>query len=415
MTEPVVVVGAGLAGLNCARVLHENGLEVLVLESEDIIGGRVQTDEVDGFLLDRGFQVLLTEYPEAQQSLDYDRLELHHFRPGALVRLKGRFHQVSDPFRDPAGTLGTLTAPVGSVLDKLRILKLRSAVSSRGEDQIFQRPETTTIDALRNRGFSPKIIERFFRPFFGGIMLDRTLRGSSRMFEYVFRMFSLGSAAVPADGMRRIPSQLAGNLPLGTVRLETRAAEVRRGEVVASDGERFKARAIVVAVDGPGANTLFGNQKAPSYVSTYNLYFSAEHLTFRDPVLVLNGDGIGPINNVAVMTNVAGSYSETGRPLISVTVLGDWEGNADLEPAVRQQLADWFGDGVAGLSHLRTYHIRNALPDQQPPFLNPPRKDVRVEPGIYRAGDYLDTASINGALLAGRRAAEALIADSNAP
>lgn len=413
MSEPVIVVGAGLAGLNSARILHENGLEVLVLESESIIGGRVQTDEVDGFLLDRGFQVLLTEYPEARRALDFDRLELHHFQTGALVRLKGRFHSVSDPLRDFGGTLGTLTAPIGSILDKMRILKLRADVTARNEEQIFERPETTTIHALQNRGFSPRIIERFFRPFFGGIMLDRTLGGSSRMFEYVFRMFSLGTAAVPADGMRRIPTQLAGNLPLGTVRLETRAAEIRRGEVVTSEGERFKARAIVVAADGPAANTLLEGQNAPAYVSTNNLYFTAEHMTFRDPVLVLNGDGIGPINNVAVMTNVAPSYSKTGRPLISVTVLGDWEGG-DLEPAVRDQLSEWFGDGIVGISHVRTYHIRNALPDQRPPFLDPPGKDVRVEPGIYRAGDYVDTASINGALVAGRKAAEAVLNDLNA-
>ncbi len=411
MSEPVIVIGAGLAGLNCARVLHQNGQDVLILESDSIIGGRVQTDEVDGFLLDRGFQVLLTEYPEARDALDFERLELCHFAPGALVRINDRFHRVSDPLRDPAGTLGTLTAPIGSVRDKLRILKLKADVSSRDEEAIFGREETSTIDALRKRGFSPRIIERFFRPFFGGIMLDRTLRGSSRMFEYVFRMFSLGSAALPADAMRRIPAQLAGNLPLGTVRLETRVTEVRRGEVVTSDGERFKARAIVVAADGPGANALFSNSDAPSYVGTYNLYFAAERMTLRDPVLVLNGDGVGPINNVTVMTNVAPSYSRTPHSLVSVTVLGDWEANTDLEPAVQDQLNQWFGEGIAGIRHLRTYHIRNALPDQQPPFLDPPRKDVRVEPGIYRAGDYLDTASINGALAAGRRAAETLIAD----
>ncbi|MDX1429304.1 MAG: FAD-dependent oxidoreductase, partial [Rhodothermales bacterium] len=383
----------------------------VILEAADSIGGRVATDEVDGFLLDRGFQVLLTEYAEAQDALDYDALELRTFSPGALVRLSGRFRRVSDPVRDVAGLPNTILSPIGTVHDKFRILQLRTSLGRSSEASILDRPETTTQQALESRGFSPMVIERFFRPFLGGIMLDRSLRGSSRMFEFVFRMFSKGAAAVPADGMRRIPAQLAGNLPVGSIRLESRVSEVRRGEVVTDDGDRFQASAVVVAVDGPAANKLLGTDDSPDYVHVYNLYFAAAKPPLNDPLLILNGDGIGPVNNAVILTNVAPSYSKSGACLISVTVLSDWRGDEDLESAVRGQLLEWFGERTGTLDHIRTYSISDALPDQRPPFLSPPRKDPRVEPGIFRAGDYLDTASINGALAAGRRAAEAVVKD----
>ncbi len=418
MKAPVIVVGAGVAGLQCARLLTENGIDVLVLEKDNSVGGRIRTDKVDGFQLDRGFQVLLTAYPEARATLDYEALELKSFTPGSLVRINGQFHRLSDPLRDQKrlGSLfETLRAPIGSVRDKINILRLRQDVIASGENDLLAREETTTFEALQRRGFSPRMIERFFRPFIGGIMLDRTLSGSSRMFEFVFRMFSLGEAALPSGGMSSIPAQLAAGLPADAIRLRTIVTEILTDAVVTSNAGRVPAAAIVVAVDGLEANNLLHSSDSPQYVDTYNLYFAADYPPVEDPILVLNGDGLGPINNLVVLTNVAPSYSADGRALVSVTVLGDWADATGIVTAVRTQMVDWFGDTVRNWQHVATYHIQGALPNQQPPFLSPPQRSARVANGVYRAGDYLDTASINGALASGRRAAEAVLSHLGKP
>lgn len=411
MSKPVVIVGAGLSGLNCARLLWDAGIEVLVLERDDGIGGRVRTDVVEGFRLDRGFQVLLTAYAEAQRSLDFDALNLRSFAAGSLVHVNGRFHKMSDPFREPGGVLSSLTSPVGSVRDKLKVLRLRNAVRSWQESELMQRPATTVVDALSTTwGFSPSMIERFFRPFIGGIMLDASLLGSSRMFEYVFKMFSEGHAAVPSEGMDRIPAQLAAKLPADTVRTGVEVAEVRHHEVITEDGQSIPASTVVVAAAGPAADKLLRTKVSPSYVDTFCHYFAAEKPPVDDPILILNGEGIGPVNNIAIMTNVSPDYSSTDNALVSVTSLSNTPSPSEAAD-VQEQLIEWFGPVAAVWRHLQSYHIREALPDQRLPFLDPPEKPVRVAEHVYRCGDYLDTASINGALRSGRRAAEAVRED----
>ena len=194
-----IIVGAGLAGLACACDLHEKGLSIIVLEASDAVRGRARTDHFDCFVLDRGFQVLLTAYPEAQKMFDYDALRLQRFENGALVRSGGKFHHLADPWRTPSRAFQTALAPVGSVSDKLKIAQLRRHVNRSSLDRIFDAPETSTSDFLRRFGFSPVVTERFFHPFLSGIFLENKLVTSSRMFEFVFRMFAEGDAALPAD------------------------------------------------------------------------------------------------------------------------------------------------------------------------------------------------------------------------
>ncbi|MEM1063533.1 MAG: FAD-dependent oxidoreductase, partial [Planctomycetota bacterium] len=251
MSEPpVVVVGAGVAGLTCAKVLHEAGVPVVVLEASDGVGGRVRTDEVDGFKLDRGFQVLLTAYPQAREHLDYEALDLRPFEPGSLIRVPDRddFARLVDPWRRPKHTLATATAPVGSLLDKLRIALFRSDCGRRAIDRIFASPEAKSAETLgETAGFSPAMIDRFFRPFFGGIFLETKLATSDRMLRFVFKMFAEGYAALPAEGMGTIPRQLASRLPEGAVRLDSPVASLAGDHVVTSAGERLDAAAVVVA------------------------------------------------------------------------------------------------------------------------------------------------------------------------
>jgi phytoene dehydrogenase-like protein len=408
----VLIVGGGLAGLCCARQLARQGMPCQVFEASESIGGRAQTDEVGGFLLDRGFQVLLTAYPEAERVLDFERLHLGRFEPGALVRYHGKFHRFADPWRRPRYALSTALSPVASLADKLRVARLRRRVSKATMQQLFELPETTTIESLRSSGFSKRIIECFFRPFLGGVFLDRELYTSSRMFDFVFRMFALGDAALPAQGMGAISRQIADLLPDDTVQTQKVVSKVERNGVQFEDGESMPARAVVVACDAPSAAKLLGEQIPTDGRSVCCLYFAAQRPPLKEPVLVLNGEGTGPINNLCVPSQVCDTYAPPNQALISATVIEPLAGDEQLLQSVKTQLREWFGADVDSWRHLRTYRIPFALPNQTPPALSPVAKKCHRNDGIFLCGDYLDTASIQGAMLSGRRAADEILAIS---
>jgi len=407
----VIIVGAGLAGLTCGLRLGEAGIPFTILEASDHVGGRVRTDSVGGFLLDRGFQVLLTAYPEAQQVLDYRALRLHPFRAGAVVRVDGMFHRISDPWRSPPAGFLSLFTPIGSFADKMRIAGMRRRVLRASPEELLLRPETTARRYLERTGFTKVIIERFFRPFFGGVFLDGSLETSSRMLEYCFRMFAIGSAALPAGGMGEIPAQIAGRLPEGSVQTGRRVAAARPGRVRLVDGTVLEGDAVVIAVDGVEAARMTGRLEEPRFRRATCLYFEAPAPPIRGPHLVLNGDGDGPINNLCVPSEVAPSYAPEGRSLVSVTAIDDAAGaNPGIESAVRGQLEDWFGRSVRDWRTLDIYRIGRALPDQSPASLSPIQRPVAIEEGLWVAGDHRDQGSIQGAMVSGRRTADAVIA-----
>ncbi len=406
----VLIVGGGIAGLCCARHLSASGVSCRILEADDRVGGRVRTDRVEGFLLDRGFQVLLTAYPEARRVLDFDALQLGKLKPGALIRYQGGFSQLVDPWRAPSKTLATLLSPVASLADKWRIARLRRRVCGGDLEALYGRPEVATLDLLRQEGFSARIIESFFRPFLGGVFLDASLETSSRLFEFVFRMFALGDVALPGDGIEAIPRQLAEALPEGTIRTgaEVEFANARR--VRLAGGEEIEADAVVVATDGPAAARLLGDPPPKSARGVTCLYFAATQPPWHDPILMLNGEGRGPVNNLAVLSQTGPSYAPADRALISATVLGIADKTDEaLQAEVCAQLRDWFGPQVDDWQSLRTYRIPYALPAQRPPALSPVQKPARREDGLFVCGDHRNTASLQGAMVSGRKAAEAVI------
>jgi phytoene dehydrogenase-like protein len=409
MNPDVLVVGAGVSGLVAAVELQRRGFSVQVVEASDGVGGRVRTDAVDGFLLDRGFQVLLTAYPEARRCLNFAALELREFEPGAIVRHGGRFRTISDPMRRPRDVIVSATSAVGTVTDKLLIARLSGELLDLEIDQVLSAPETSTLTALRRYGFSEHIIERLFRPFLGGIFLDPELATSSRMFRFVYRMFAQGMAAIPNGGMGEIPRQLAAHLGEGAIRYHATVQHVWDGGLQLESGEELFAAAVVVACDPVRAARLLpdvGIRTAMRGVRC--LYFAAADAPVGEPFLVLNGEGEGPINNLCVPSVVAPGYAPRGHHLVSVTVLQTPLSEEHLLRDVRQQLIDWFGESAAGWEFLRSYHIEHALPDQSPEHGGVAMSPVQASPGLYYCGDHCGTASLNGAMLAGRRAAEAV-------
>ncbi len=411
-TQPdVLIVGGGLAGLCCARALHEKGISFQILEQSDAIGGRVRTDEVFGYLLDRGFQVLLTAYPEAKRVLDYARLDLQSFAPGAISWYAGQMNKLIDPWRTSGAWKEALQSDFGTLGDKLRIARLRSRLRNSSVEEIFARPDRSTQEALESAHFSQSMIHRFFRPFLGGILLDGALKSSSRMYEFVFKMMSEGDAAVPSRGMGAIPAQLAEKLPANALQLNTRVEELHENGLKLADGQVMRARAIVVAADGPSAARLIGEVE-PASRSVTCFYYAAEEPPVAEPVLFLNGDGAGPVNNFVVISNVAPSYAPKGKHLVSTTVLGTHKlTDVQLSGFIIAQMKNWFGKVASTWQFLRGYYLTHAQPQQFPGALEPPQRPVRIRPGVYVCGDHRDHASIQGAMASGRRAGEAVLAD----
>ena len=400
----VVIVGAGLAGLSAAREIQRHGLSVIVLDSSDAVGGRVRTDIVDGFQLDRGFQVMLTAYPELQTQVDMRALDLRPFDPGALVWRNGKGHAVSDPFRKPQTLATTAFAPIGSVFDKARIVVLRARVLRRKSAVLLSGQDVSTDVALRAFGFSTKIINRFFRPLFGGIQLDPHLATSRRMFDVIFKSLSEGQSVLPSRGMHALPLQMASRLSEGTIHLNTRVNTVEGAKVTLASGESITARAVVVATDGPTASSLLGIPIVESR-KVGCVYFSADAPPTKEKYVVLDGTGNGPVLNVAVISNVAPSYAPADKHLIVAALPGVTDG--DLEAMSRQQLRSWWGPQVDSWKHLRTYVINHGGPVQKPPFS--PKQRVDLGNGLFVCGDHRDTGSIQGAMFSGRRCGEAVV------
>lgn len=401
----VVIVGAGLAGLAAANTLYRAGHAPLVIEASEGVGGRVRTDIVDGYRLDRGFQVLLTAYPELHTQFDLEALDLRRFEPGALVWDGASTHLVGDPIRRPFTTLRTALAPIGSIADKVRILRQRIRLTRTTAPDLLRQPDISTLQALGEQGFSERIIERFYRPFVGGIQLDPTLATSRRMFDVILQSLIEGDVAVPALGMGAIPAQLAGRLPDGTIHLDTEVVGVTPGVVTLTGGRSVEARRIIVAAEGPRAASLLGLPAVESNPATC-VWFAADDPPITDRYIVLDGTGIGPALNVSVMSNVAPEYAPDGRALIAAACPG--VDDADIEPAVRAQLRGIWGPSVGSWRHLRTDAIAHGQPRQHPPFH--PKQRVALGEGLFVCGDHRDTASIQGALYSGRRCAEAVAA-----
>jgi len=403
-TCDVVVVGAGLAGLTAGRRLSGAGLDVVLLEACDGVGGRVRTDVVDGWRLDRGFQVLNTGYPALAREVDLAALDLRELTRGALVHRAGRRRRLADPRRDPLGALATARADLGTVRDRALLAATAARVSVGSGRALVDADDQPAIDRLHERGFSDAVVDDFFRPFFAGVFLEDELVTSSRFLDLMLRMFVRGRSTLPSLGMQRLPDQLAARLPAGAVHLRCTVTALEAEGVTTAAGQ-VTARAVVCATDATSAGALVPGVTPPAWRAVTTVYHAAPTDPLGEPTLLLDADRDSPVVNTVVLTAAAPSYGPgDGRALVSTSLLGAHEG---AEAAVRARLAELYRTGTGAWEHLATYVLPQALPAMTAP--HPFQRPVLVD-GVYVCGDHRDTSSIQGALVSGRRAAQAVLA-----
>ena len=400
--SPIVVVGAGLAGLACAQRLTAAGLEVVVLEAADAVGGRVRTDEIDGFRCDRGFQLINPAYPALRRVVDLDQLDLRSFGAGVVVAGVDGRSVLADPRRLPRLLPATLRSPVGSLRERVAFVRWALSCLLPVRRQLAA-PDLRLADALDRAGISGELRTAVLDPFLAGVLADWEGTTSATFVRLLMRSFLLGSPAVPSTGISRLPELLAASLPAGTVRLDQRVIDVGAEHVRTAD-EEIRAEAVVVATAPRAAAELTGIP-VPSTKPLTTFWHTAPRAPTTTKLLHLDGARRGPLVNSAVLTNVAPGYAPPGRVLIaSSTVSAD--GSAAAELAVRRQAGLVYGIDTSDWELVSCQVIAEALPHQPPPLVL--RQPARLAGGVFIAGDHRDTASIQGALVSGRRAADAV-------
>ena len=399
--KTAIVVGAGISGLSCALELEKNGYQVQILEKENHPGGRVHSDIVDGYILNRGFQVLQTGYPETKRLLDYKKLELCNLDPEVWIMNNNKIKKLYDPIQNPSNLLKAAFSNVGTFQDKLRLLQLRQSTTSRSTNKIFQENEITSLEQIKNYGFSDLIINEFFKPLFGGAFLDNELDTTSRMFNFVYKIFSIAPIAIPKYGMKSIPEQLEAKLE-SKISFNTDVVRLDNKNVFL-ENETLSADAIVLAANHDSAKKLIPSIEEISWNSTSCYYFIADSPPFSSKVVLLNGNNRGEINNIFVPTNISKAYSPNNKSIISVSTIG----LNNNEAKIRNELNNWFGNQTEDWKLLHTYHIEKALPRMSVPSVS----HSQYVNGIHMCGDYLASSSIHGSMYSGRMTANQITSD----
>lgn len=396
------IIGAGLSGLIAAKVLEDNGYKPLIIEATDRVGGRVKTDLVNGYQLDHGFQVLLTAYPSAQKYLNFEALDLQRFLPGATIFSNGKQKTIGDPLRHISLLFPTLFSGIGTFSDKFKILKLNSLLKKTSLSEIFAKAEKTTFQYLSDFGFSEDMISQFFKPFFSGIFLEPNLETSSRMFEFVYKMFGQGFAALPKAGMEAIPKQLKANLKHATFQFNTKVKSVQDDKIILEDGTELESDFTIIATEASKFITNLKNQET-EWKSCDTLYFETNTRTIAKPFIGLIAAPDALINNIFYLTSIA-SKSTGKNELLSVTVVKEHGLSSEaLKTRVQKELQDYCG--IEAYTFIKHYAIPKALPKLDGLQYEMSPTETKLTNRIYLAGDTQLNGSLNAAMISGEKAA----------
>jgi protoporphyrinogen oxidase len=403
----IYIVGAGVSGLVAAQVLENQGYQPVILEASDRAGGRVKTDIKKGFQLDHGFQVLLSSYPAAQKYLDFKALKLQELKPGAVIFNNGKQQIIGDPLRDISTLFSTLFSGIGTLSDKFKIFQLNLKLKNKSMGAIFSSDEISTKAYLQEFGFSSQIITQFFTPFFTGIFLENELTTSSRMFEFVFKMFGEGLAVIPKGGMEEISKLLVVNLSNTTFQYNTKVTSVSDEEIILHTGDKLASTATIIATD---ASKLVKNapSKNLSWKSCQTLYFTANKRVIEKSMIGLIYNENSLVNNIFYHTSIA-THSNNTKELLSVTVVKEHQlSEEQLIATVTKQLLEECT--IDHLTFLAVYHIKKALPDLKDIKYEVSPSETQLSSGIFLAGDVQLNGSLNAAMIAGENAALQVIA-----
>ena len=404
--KKVYIIGGGISGLIAALVLEKHQIYPIIIEKSDRVGGRVKTDLVDNFQLDHGFQVLLSSYPAAKKYLNYESLNLQKLETGACIFKNGKQYYFGDPLRNPTLFFPTLFSKIGTLNDKIKIARLNFRLQKKTFESIFKEKEISTINYLKNCGFSQKVIDNFFKPFFNGIFLETDLVTSSRMFEFVFKMFGKGLAVIPKKGMQEIANQLKNNLKKTTIQLNTKVISIKNKEIHLSDGEVLQSDYTILATE---ANQIIGNlnNQKTYWKSCQNLYFSTPKRLYKKAFIGLIPNKNCLINNIFYPTSIPTNFKGENE-LISVTVIKKHKySDEDLILKVKEELEKFCT--IKDLTFLKIFHIKKALPILNNLQYELTPSETKLKEGMYLAGDILLNGSLNAAMISGERAALAVI------
>jgi protoporphyrinogen oxidase len=400
------IIGAGVSGLIAAQVLENHGYHPTIIEASKTAGGRVKSDIVNNYILDHGFQVLLTSYPAAKHYLNYTDLELQEFLPGATIFKEGKQQTIGDPLRSFSLLFPTLFASIGNFADKTKILKLNTLLKKKKITEIFRTEEKTTLHYLQDFGFSEAIINDFFKPFFSGIFLEPNLETSSRMFEFVYKMFGDGLAVLPKGGIQEIPKQLKSNLKNTTFLFDSPVKEVKDNEIILQNDNVIESNMTIIATEASHLIANLKNQET-EWKSCDTFYFETNTKVINKPLIGLIADENALINNVFYHTSVA-TASKGAKELLSVTVVKAHNlSKLDLILRVTEDLKSFCKIDAVNL--LKHYHIKKALPKLNNLQYEISSTETKLKPTVFLAGDQLLNGSLNAAMISGERAAIGVI------